>query len=148
MAGVFRGPAMGTVSALRMAQGRARSAAERVQADLVRKTCPCATRSAGSAAPVARWRSTVAASPIDERATREDLAAVYRLAHMEGWSPDLIYNHATARVGGSDTDPAFLINPYGGATRARSAARQAPQLTAPCASQLGTRRSRHRPWWW
>ncbi|MGU7771715.1 class II aldolase/adducin family protein [Burkholderia sp. MR1-5-21] len=42
--------------------------------------------------------------------TRVNLAAAYRLAHHFGWT-DLIYNHITAKVPGSDGH--FLINPMG-----------------------------------
>jgi ribulose-5-phosphate 4-epimerase/fuculose-1-phosphate aldolase len=45
-----------------------------------------------------------------ERRTRIDLAACYRLMPLFGMS-DLIYNHITARIPGSDDE--FLINPYG-----------------------------------
>jgi len=44
-----------------------------------------------------------------EWASRVDLAACYRLIAHYGMS-DLVYNHATARVPGTET---FLINPYG-----------------------------------
>jgi len=42
--------------------------------------------------------------------TRLDLAACYRLVHRFGMT-DLIYNHITARIPG--TDHQYLINPYG-----------------------------------
>ncbi|NYT76080.1 class II aldolase/adducin family protein [Alcaligenaceae bacterium] len=45
-----------------------------------------------------------------EQQTRVDLAACYRLMPLFGMS-DLIYNHITARVPGSDDE--ILINPYG-----------------------------------
>lgn len=45
-----------------------------------------------------------------ERQTRIDLAACYRLMPLFGMS-DLIYNHITARIPGSDDE--ILINPYG-----------------------------------
>ena len=46
----------------------------------------------------------------DEWQTRVDLAACYRLIAHYGMT-DLIYNHATARLPGSESH--FLINPYG-----------------------------------
>mmetsp|Transcript_46636 Transcript_46636/g.59907 ORF Transcript_46636/g.59907 Transcript_46636/m.59907 type:complete len:305 (-) Transcript_46636:241-1155(-) len=48
-------------------------------------------------------------------ALREDLAAAFRLVHMYGWSPDLIYNHISVRLPSKedDTRSLFLINPYG-----------------------------------
>src|SRR5579863_10650825 len=46
----------------------------------------------------------------EERKTRIELAACYRLAHREGWD-ELIYNHISARVPGPDHH--FLINPFG-----------------------------------
>lgn len=46
----------------------------------------------------------------EEWALREDLAALYRIADMFGWS-DLIFTHFSARVPGPDLH--FLINPYG-----------------------------------
>lgn len=46
----------------------------------------------------------------EEWALREDLAALYRLADMFGWS-DLIFTHFSARVPGEEAH--FLINPYG-----------------------------------
>ncbi|MGI4814284.1 MAG: class II aldolase/adducin family protein [Janthinobacterium lividum] len=51
-------------------------------------------------------------SQVDEREwqTRVDLAACYRLVARYGMT-DLIYNHITARVPGSDN--AILINPFG-----------------------------------
>jgi len=45
-----------------------------------------------------------------ERQTRIDLAACYRLMPLFGMS-DLIYNHITARIPGTDDE--ILINPYG-----------------------------------
>lgn len=45
-----------------------------------------------------------------ERQTRMDLAACYRLMPLFGMS-DLIYNHITARIPGTDDE--ILINPYG-----------------------------------
>ncbi len=42
--------------------------------------------------------------------TRVDLAACYRLIALFGMS-DLIYNHITARIPGTDDE--LLINPYG-----------------------------------
>lgn len=52
------------------------------------------------------------AGPIseEERQTRIDLAAAYRLAAHFGWD-DLIYTHISARVPGRDDH--FLINPFG-----------------------------------
>lgn len=41
---------------------------------------------------------------------RVDLAALYRLAALEGWD-DLIFTHVSARVPGAQQH--FLINPYG-----------------------------------
>jgi len=46
----------------------------------------------------------------DERKTRIELAACYRLAQRSGWD-ELIYNHISARVPGSEHH--FLINPFG-----------------------------------
>ncbi len=46
----------------------------------------------------------------DERQTRIDLAAAYRLVAHFGWD-DLIFTHISARVPGPDHH--FLINPYG-----------------------------------
>ena len=46
----------------------------------------------------------------DERKTRIELAACYRLAQREGWD-ELIYNHISARVPGPEHH--FLINPFG-----------------------------------
>lgn len=46
----------------------------------------------------------------DERKTRIELAACYRLAQKNGWD-ELIYNHISARVPGPDHH--FLINPFG-----------------------------------
>ncbi|MFA5940771.1 MAG: class II aldolase/adducin family protein [Sinimarinibacterium sp.] len=46
---------------------------------------------------------------------RIDLAAAYRLVAHFGWD-DLVFTHISARVPGSDhpqTEPCFLINPYG-----------------------------------
>ncbi|EQA96594.1 class II aldolase/adducin family protein [Sphingobium baderi] len=45
-----------------------------------------------------------------ERKTRNDLAACYRLVARYGMT-DLIYNHITARIPGSDHE--LLINPFG-----------------------------------
>lgn len=45
-----------------------------------------------------------------ERATREDLAACYRLVALYGWD-DLIFTHISARIPGTDDE--FLINPFG-----------------------------------
>ena len=46
----------------------------------------------------------------EEKQTREELAACYRLAALHKFT-DLIYTHITARVPGEDGH--FLINPYG-----------------------------------
>jgi ribulose-5-phosphate 4-epimerase/fuculose-1-phosphate aldolase len=46
----------------------------------------------------------------DERKTRIELAACYRLAQRSGWD-ELIYNHISARVPGPEHH--FLINPFG-----------------------------------
>jgi len=46
----------------------------------------------------------------DEWQSRVDLAALYRLAALYGWT-DLVFTHISARVPGPDH--AFLINPYG-----------------------------------
>ena len=46
----------------------------------------------------------------DEWAVRCDLAALYRLAALQGWD-DLIFTHISARVPGPEHH--FLINPYG-----------------------------------
>lgn len=40
---------------------------------------------------------------------RIDLAAAYRLTHLQGWT-SVVYNHITLRIPGTDT---FLINPFG-----------------------------------
>ena len=45
-----------------------------------------------------------------EHATREDLAACYRLIALYSWD-DLIYTHISARIAGAEN--AFLINPFG-----------------------------------
>jgi len=45
-----------------------------------------------------------------ERAARIDLAALYRLAALEGWD-DLIFTHISLRVPGEDHH--FLLNPFG-----------------------------------
>lgn len=50
---------------------------------------------------------------LEEWQTRVDLAACYRLVAHFGMS-DLIYNHITARVPGTDL---LLINPYGSCTK-------------------------------
>ena len=56
-------------------------------------------------------RRTSAAPTSDaERALRIDLAAAYRLVHLEGWD-DLIYSHISASV--PDEHGHFLINPFG-----------------------------------
>ena len=46
----------------------------------------------------------------EEWQTRVELAALYRLAALEGWD-DLVFTHISARVPGPDHH--FLINPYG-----------------------------------
>jgi ribulose-5-phosphate 4-epimerase/fuculose-1-phosphate aldolase len=46
----------------------------------------------------------------EERRTRLELAACYRLAQKQGWD-ELIFNHISARVPGPDEH--FLINPFG-----------------------------------
>src|SRR5258708_26981977 len=46
----------------------------------------------------------------EEKETRENLAAFYRICHMFGWT-ELIYNHITARVPGPKRH--FLINQFG-----------------------------------
>jgi ribulose-5-phosphate 4-epimerase/fuculose-1-phosphate aldolase len=46
----------------------------------------------------------------EERRTRIDLAAAYRLVALFGWD-DLVFTHISARVPG--TEDQFLINPYG-----------------------------------
>ncbi len=49
----------------------------------------------------------------DEWALRLQLAACYRLFDWLGWT-EMIYNHVTMRVPGSDAaDPHYLINPFG-----------------------------------
>ncbi len=53
--------------------------------------------------------SAVAALPTDERELRIQLAGVYRLFNSLGWT-ELIYNHITVRIPGTDH---FLINPFG-----------------------------------
>jgi len=45
-----------------------------------------------------------------EKDTRIQLAACYRIFDYMGWS-EMIYNHITVKVPGSDSH--FLINPYG-----------------------------------
>jgi ribulose-5-phosphate 4-epimerase/fuculose-1-phosphate aldolase len=47
----------------------------------------------------------------EERATRRDLAACYRLVALYGWD-DLLATHISARICGPDGDT-FLINPFG-----------------------------------
>ena len=46
----------------------------------------------------------------DEWKTRVDLAALYRLTALYGWT-DLVFTHISARI--PNTDHHFLINPYG-----------------------------------
>jgi ribulose-5-phosphate 4-epimerase/fuculose-1-phosphate aldolase len=46
----------------------------------------------------------------EERQTRTDLAACYRLVALYGWD-DLVFTHITARVPGPEHH--FLLNPYG-----------------------------------
>ena len=50
----------------------------------------------------------------DERATRQRLAACYRIFAMLGWT-EMIYNHITLRLPDSVTggEKQFLINPFG-----------------------------------
>jgi ribulose-5-phosphate 4-epimerase/fuculose-1-phosphate aldolase len=48
--------------------------------------------------------------PPEEWAIRVDLAACYRLVHLEGWS-DMVSTHISARLPGADHR--FLINPHG-----------------------------------
>ena len=55
-------------------------------------------------------RSVQAAVSAEERQTRVDLAACYRLISAYGMS-DLIYNHISARIPGQGEH--YLINPYG-----------------------------------
>jgi ribulose-5-phosphate 4-epimerase/fuculose-1-phosphate aldolase len=55
-------------------------------------------------------RLSNAAMSEEERKTRIELAACYRLAQREGWD-ELIYNHISARLPGPDHH--FLINPFG-----------------------------------
>lgn len=43
---------------------------------------------------------------------RKDLAALYRLIAMFGWS-DLVFTHISARLPDEDGEHRFLINPYG-----------------------------------
>lgn len=43
---------------------------------------------------------------------RTDLAALYRLIAMHGWS-DLVFTHISARLPDEDGEHRFLINPYG-----------------------------------
>ena len=45
----------------------------------------------------------------DEWQARIELAAVYRLVHLYGWTSQ-VYNHITARIGDAEE---FLINPFG-----------------------------------
>mgnify|MGYP001201245808 CR=1 FL=1 len=47
--------------------------------------------------------------PLTERELRVQLAGLYRIFHHLGWA-ELIYNHISARVPGTEH---FLINPYG-----------------------------------
>ena len=54
-------------------------------------------------------RSIPGMSP-EEWKVRVDLAACYRLVHMEGWS-DMTSTHISARVPGPEHH--FLINPHG-----------------------------------
>ena len=44
--------------------------------------------------------------------TRVELAALYRLIAMHGWS-DLVFTHISARLPDEDGEHRFLINPYG-----------------------------------
>jgi len=61
----------------------------------------------GSVAGVVSLQGRVSA---EEWQTRVDLAALYRLAALEGWD-DLIYTHISARIPGPEHH--FLINPFG-----------------------------------
>src|SRR5690242_12507058 len=71
--------------------------------------------SAGISSKPATERSTIMATQLRQQdrcseaewATRQDLAACYRIFDMLGWS-ESIYNHITVRVPGEE---AFLINP-------------------------------------
>ncbi len=47
-----------------------------------------------------------------EWALRVELAALYRLTAMFGWS-DLVFTHISSRLPDEDGAPRFLINPYG-----------------------------------
>ncbi|WP_264179635.1 class II aldolase/adducin family protein [Alloyangia pacifica] len=66
-------------------------------------------RRAPSANATERPETPMTMSP-EEKQTREELAACYRLAALHKFT-DLIYTHTTARVPGEDGH--FLINPYG-----------------------------------
>lgn len=48
----------------------------------------------------------------DEWAARQQLAACYRVFALMGWT-ELIYNHISLRVPGTEGAPQFLINPFG-----------------------------------
>ena len=54
--------------------------------------------------------ASIAPEDSEERRTRTDLAACYRLLHKYAMT-DLIYTHVSARLPG--TDGHFLLNPYG-----------------------------------
>jgi ribulose-5-phosphate 4-epimerase/fuculose-1-phosphate aldolase len=54
--------------------------------------------------------TTSASISEQERRTRIDLAAAYRLVALFGWD-DLVFTHISARVPGTEDE--FLINPYG-----------------------------------
>jgi len=56
-----------------------------------------------------RLEGTVSAA---EWRIRKDLAALYRLIAMHGWS-DLVFTHISARLPDEDGEHRFLINPYG-----------------------------------
>lgn len=48
----------------------------------------------------------------EEWALRKDLAALYRLTALYGWT-DLVFTHISVRLPDEDGEPRFLINPYG-----------------------------------
>src|SRR5580698_3095281 len=53
---------------------------------------------------------TSSATAADEQNLRVQLAGVYRIFAMLGWT-ELIYNHITVRIPGPESH--FLINPFG-----------------------------------
>jgi len=59
---------------------------------------------------MAQSQARAPADDAGEWQVRTDLAALYRLAALEGWD-DLIFTHISARVPGPEHH--FLINPYG-----------------------------------